>query len=99
MSRRGSLHGIVVALEQRRGLDHRRAQFGHHRAFQARIAQHRAGGDPGAETDHQRRTRLTGVDQQRQQRLQAHVAQRWHGIAGIGHAPDVQAAEALPWRV
>jgi hypothetical protein len=33
------------------------------------------------------------VDQQRQQCLDAHVAQRWHGVAGVGHALDVQALE------
>ncbi|MCY1452053.1 hypothetical protein D9M71_689540 [compost metagenome] len=33
------------------------------------------------------------MDQQRQQRLNPHVAQRRHGIAGIGHALDIQALE------
>ena len=33
---------------------------------------------------------------QRQQGLQPHVAQRWHGIARVRHALDVEAVEALP---
>ena len=63
--------GIEVALEQRRGLDHRRQQLGDHPVLQARIAGQGAGGDAGAETDHQRRARFAVVDQQRQQRLNA----------------------------
>ncbi|MNP29589.1 hypothetical protein D3C76_1226220 [compost metagenome] len=33
------------------------------------------------------------MDQQRQQRLNPHVAQRRHGVAGVGHTLDIQALE------
>ncbi|MNP57484.1 hypothetical protein D3C76_1523200 [compost metagenome] len=61
--------------------------------FQARIAGQGAGRDAGAETDHQCRARFTVVDQQRQQRLNPHVAQGRHGVAGIGYALNVQTLE------
>ncbi|MNZ73861.1 hypothetical protein D3C78_922890 [compost metagenome] len=67
--------------------------------FQPRITQQRAGGDAGAEADHQGRARFAVVDQQRQQGLDTHIAQRRHGIAGVRHALNVQALEcalALP---
>ncbi|MNO92572.1 hypothetical protein D3C76_841510 [compost metagenome] len=85
--------GIEIALEQGRRLDHRWQQFGDHPMLKARIAGQGARGDARAETDHQRRAWFAVVDHQRQQCLNAHVAQRRHGIAGIGYALDVQALE------
>ncbi|MNL11979.1 hypothetical protein D3C87_1328380 [compost metagenome] len=87
--------GIEVALEQRRCLDHRGQQFGDDAMFKARVLRQRAGGDTGAEADHQRRARFSVVDQQRQQRLNAHVAQGWHGVTGVGYALDIQALECF----
>ncbi|MNO88844.1 hypothetical protein D3C76_803110 [compost metagenome] len=85
--------GIEGAVEARRCGEHLGQQFGDHRLLQAVVAQHGAGGDAGAETDDQRRMRLAVMDQQRQQCLQAHVAQRWHGVAGVRHTLYIEATE------
>ncbi|MNI64017.1 hypothetical protein D3C73_1194330 [compost metagenome] len=66
---------IVIAGKQRRSCQHLRQQFGNHRMLQAGVAQHCPGSDASAKTDHQRRAGFAAVYQQRQQCLQAHVAQ------------------------
>ncbi|MNE79309.1 hypothetical protein D3C80_1757760 [compost metagenome] len=54
---------IVIALEQWRGLNHGRQQFGYYRLFELRITQHGTCGNACAHADHQRRAWLAIVDQ------------------------------------
>ncbi len=83
----------VVALELRRGAHHGRQQFGDRAVFKPRPGQQSAAGNAGAESDHQRRARRLAVDDQRQQRLQAHISQRRHRVAGVGDALDIEPPE------
>ncbi len=93
--------GVEIAPEAGRGAHHGGHQFRHHTVFQARILEQRAGRDAGAEPDHQCRARRAVVDDQRQQRLEAHVAQRRHGIARVRHPLVYRAggSSACPWTV
>ncbi|MNS30007.1 hypothetical protein D3C72_620260 [compost metagenome] len=88
------VHGIVVALEEGGGFQHLRQQLGHHGAGQTGVAQHGAGRDAGAKPDDQGRIRPLAVDQQRQQGLQPHVAQRRHGIPCVRDPLNVETLEA-----
>ncbi len=85
---------IQIAVEQGRRLDRRRHQFGAFPMGQG-IGQQRPRGDAGAQTDHQGGPRRTVMNDERQQPLQPHVAQRRQGIAGVGNTLDIEAAEGV----
>ena len=69
------------------------------RVFKPRIGEECARRDAGAEAHHQSAPRLARVNQQRQERLETHVAQRRRRVAGVRNALDVEPTEAAARRL
>jgi hypothetical protein len=81
---------VAVALEVSDRPHDRGQQLDAHPTLDSRPGEQGAAGDPRSETDDHRRPAVAFVQQERQQRLQPHVALRHDAVAGVRHAVDVE---------